>query len=259
MKKYSLAFMFTLGIISPCRSQLTTGAETVLLNQIYVVHSELRLNGNLMNTSNWYILRGTADTVWMWGGSYGTPEDIEAYRDTFNLTTSFQNDLHLVDSIVDLFGMVHPKPMLIPGHFHLDHCNQETIFGLDSLFGFMQSWVYIHASEHFKCLCNSHCCGTGLCAQGSQYFGAPYHTSWTNPTKTRFRTLGTKNQSCGTNLKVVTTSYGNWIVKRSDSAHTSGSLNMECPMLMIRINGSDIVTTCVPPTGYTVLPIHGNL
>lgn len=238
-------------------SQLNTGVEVIITNQVYCVHSELRLNGNLINTSNIYCLKGTGDTLWIVSMGYGNPEDISIYRDT-PVTTSLQQDLRLIDSVADLMSLVNPKPMCIAVHFHLDHCNQELWFGLDSLFGIMNSFIYIHKADYARGTCNSYCCGGIPCTQANSYFGAPFITAWTQPTIARFRQLGGKNDPCGKILKYITTASGMWILKKSDNSHTSGCVNLESPTLQYRINGADVMTTCTAPVGYQIFPIHGN-
>lgn len=255
--KLPLSILFTL-IGLNTYSQLDTGAEVIIPNQVYVIHSELKLNGTLINTSNIFCLKGTGDTLWIFSMGYGDPADINIYRDTI-LTTSLQQDLRLIDSVSDLMGLVNPKPMCIAAHAHLDHVNQELWFGLDSLFGIMESFIYIHMADHGKATCNCHCCGVGSCAQGSTYFGVPYLTPWSTPTLARFRVLGTKNQPCGATLKTISTPTGNWKIRKSDNAHTNGSINLEHPVLNYRINGADVISTCFPPAGWTVFNIHGNL
>lgn len=238
-------------------SQLNTGVEVIIPNQALCVHSELHLNGPLINTSNIYILRGTGDTVWIFGCGYGDTTDLNVYRDT-TLVTSLQQDLHLTDSIINSFGILNPKVMVLVAHGHLDHINFEFVNGLDSLFGFMQSWIYVHLADKFKSTCNSLCCGTTPCIIGNICFGAPFSQPWSQPMLTRFKTIGNKNLTCGVSLKQITTSYGNWVVKKADTAHTAGAINLEHPALQYRINGADILSSCLPPLGWLAFPIHGN-
>lgn len=239
-------------------AQLNTNVEVIVPNYTYCVHSLLYLNGNLINTSNIYVIRGSSDTCWFFGCGYGDTTDLNIYRDT-TLVTSLSRDIRLVDSIVtDVFGMASCKPMVISAHYHLDHLNKDFIDGLDSLFGFMQSKIYCHFTELKRCTCNQLCCTGIMCAQGSISFGAPFDRPWLQSTIAQFKTMGSKNDPCGKILKYITTPLGNWIVKKGDNAHTSGCVNLDHSFLNMRINGSDIVGACVAPGGWQVFPIHGD-
>jgi hypothetical protein len=258
--KLSLKLMVTavLAFSNLSHAQLNTGVEVITTNEIYCVHSELRVNGNLQNTSNIFCLKGTSDTIWIFSMGYGDAEDLKIYRDCTTITTSLQQDIRLIDSVAGLMGLVNPKPMVILCHFHLDHANQDLWHGLDSIFGIMDSYLYIHIADYSRCTCNSLCCGVTPCVQSSSYFGSPFDKKWTTPTLARFRTLGNKNNSCGHILKYITTPSGNWRITKSDNAHTGGCVNLEHPGLQYRINGADILSTCFPPIGWTSFNIHGD-
>lgn len=55
------------------RSQqpLVYGREEILPGTFYVVHSGMDQNNVLANTSNIYLIKGTQDTVWIFGTGYG--------------------------------------------------------------------------------------------------------------------------------------------------------------------------------------------
>lgn len=238
-------------------AQLITAVEPIIHNQAYCVHSRLYLNGNLINTSGIYVIKGMADTVWIFGCGYGDTTDLNVYRDT-TLVTSLQQDIRSVDSVIDIFGMSHIRPQIIVPHFHLDHINAEFVDGIDSIIGFMQGRIYVHASDYTRCTCNQLCCNGVMCAQGSSYFGAPYHRPWLQPRLALFRILGSRNQPCGAIIKKFGTIYGGWKVVKASPAHTAGCINLDCDSLDIRISGSDINGTCLPPVGWDLLPIHGD-
>jgi len=129
---------------------------------------------------------------------------------------------------------------------------------MDSIYGTMQSYIYIHHADKAIGTCNAYC-RTGLpCAQGAAYFGTPYDVRWTTPTLSRFRTIGNKNLTCNIVIKHITTSYGGWKVKKASNVHTAGCINLDCDSLNIRIAGSDVNGSCLPPVGWDLLPIHGN-
>lgn len=253
----ALNFIAALLFSSNATSQFVTTVEPIIHNQAYCVHSRLYLNGNLINTSGIYVIKGMADTVWIFGCGYGDTTDLNIYRDT-TLVTSLQQDIRSVDSVIDIFGMSHIRPQIIVPHFHLDHINAEFVDGIDSIIGFMQGRIYVHASDHFRCTCGSHCCGIGSCAQGSPYFGAPYYRPWLPSRLALFRVIGFRNQACGAVIKKFGSIYGGWKIMKASGIHTTGCINLDCDSLKIRISGSDINGTCLPPAGWDLLPIHGD-
>src|SRR3990172_5692907 len=180
--------------------QLVTGVEPIINNQAYVVHSELRIDTTLFNTSNMYILNGTSDgtydSVFIFGMGYGEPKDLRIYRDCTLLNTSLQQDIHLVDSVIQLFGLTRPLIQFIVPHQHLDHVNQEFVYGMDSVFGTLQSFIYVHENDYGGSVCNLHCCSGLTCVQGDPFFGIPFWLSWDTPTLLKFKIIGAKNDLC---------------------------------------------------------------
>lgn len=235
-----------------------TSVEEIITGNVFCIHSEIKNGATLFNTSNCYLLKGTNDTVWSFGMGYGKPEDIRIYRDCTTINTSFTKDMHQVDSVINLFGFSNPKVMFIVPHFHLDHANQEFIFGIDSMYNTLQSKIYVHLRDYTQCTCNAYCCGFGPCSLGSVFFGAPYDVSWANPVIAQFVKIGFKTDTCNRVLKTFTTSYGNWQVVKGSTTHTPGTLNLRCPSKNVKILGADSGSPCWNPTGCILLPIHGN-
>lgn len=254
MKRIIIALLFPVS----CYAQIT-GVEPIVTDHAYCVHSELRIGTNLFNTSNIYVIKGTQDTVWIFGMGYGDPVDIRVYRDCTTINTSLQQDVHLVDSVVDLFSIQTPKIQYIVPHCHLDHVNQEFFSAMDSVFNSFMAWIYVHIRDRTVATCNGYCCNYGSCSSGGIFFGAPYDPPWTQPTLTRFKSLGFKTDQCNDQIKYITTSYGGWRVLKSDNTHTQGTINLQSDSLKIRILGADGASSCPVPIGYDVLPIHGNI
>lgn len=236
-----------------------THVEEIITGNVFCVHSKLYVDTTLFNTSNIYILKGTNDSVHIFGMGYGKPEDLRVYRDCTTIQTSFDQDMHQVDSVINLFGFTSPKIMFIVPHFHLDHANAEFVYGMDSIYGTMQSKIYVHLRDFTQCTCNSHCCGypTG-CTVGTTFFGAPYDRVWGQPLLAQFKKIGFKTDACNTVLKTITTSYDNWLVVKGTTTHTPGSLDLRCPPKSLRILGADAGTPCSAPVGTINLPIHGD-
>lgn len=244
--KNALTFLLLIGTVS-------AQVEPVIHNNVYCIHSNLYNNTTFINSSNIYVLKGTNDTVFIFGMGYGKPEQIRVYRNVPTLNTNINQDAHLLDSVVSLLNVTSPKIMFICPHQHLDHINQAFVDVVDSLYGTVNTKIYVHRKDFKGATCNDHCCDGSECVQGSPFFGVPYE--WDAPTLLKFRSLGRSNDSCGQVVKRFTTSYGMWWVMKGTDTHTPGALDLQCTTVPIRINGSDIAVC--PTTGFDVLPCHG--
>lgn len=70
MKVFSILFIGIIVFIS-CNKrelpQLNDGTETVEAGAVYVVHSMIYVEHDPWTTSNIYVIKGTGDTVWVYG------------------------------------------------------------------------------------------------------------------------------------------------------------------------------------------------
>ncbi len=238
-------------------SQLT-GVEEVVQGQAFCVHSKLYIDSTLFNTSNIYVIKGTADTVWIFGTGYGDPTDIRVYRDCTAINASLQNDIRQTDSIIQTFGIAQPIINFIVPHFHLDHINQEFLYGIDSIYNTLRTKIFVHIRDFTQCTCNAYCGGFGACTVGSVFFGAPYDVPWSPPVLAQFVKLGFKTDPCDKVLKSFTSSYGIWRMRKAGTSHTPGGINLTCDSLNLKILGSESGSACTIPTGWYILPIHGD-
>lgn len=89
MKKITYIILLSTLFLKPKigLAQYITGIETIIENEVYVVHSELHLNSNIFNTSNIFLFKGINNTIWIFGTGYGEATDIQFYRNNPNLTT----------------------------------------------------------------------------------------------------------------------------------------------------------------------------
>ena len=240
------------------KPQLNTGFEEIIQGKLFCIHSELRINTTLFNTSSIFILKGTNDSVHVFGMGFGKPEDIRIYRDCTALNTSFVQDVHLADSLISSFNFVNPKIMFWIMHSHCDHSNAEFFYAMDSIFNTMQSKIYVHIRERVQTTCNSYCGGFGPCSQGNVFFGSSFDTHWGAPALAQFVGIGRKTDGCDAVLKNISTSYGTWQVLKAGNQHTPGGINLFYPGAGgLKILGSEQASGC-NMAWADVFPCHGN-
>lgn len=246
-------------------AQYITGIETIIENEVYVVHSELHLNSNIFNTSNIFLFKGINDTIWIFGTGYGEATDIQFYRNNPNLTTiGVANDASAIESVIqNNFGIpnIDSKLQFIVPHFHLDHINQELITELKVIknYDLTNSSIYVHINDLSRSTCNLPCCGDIPCDISSSNFGSPYNFPWDTTTLSKFISIGQPTDSCNQVLMSFNTSYGFWEVLKGDNQHTNGTLNIINTDYKLKILGAHIGTECTTPTDWQLIEPHGNL
>ncbi len=260
---YLLSSIFLINNSAFC--QLDTGIEPVIVNEVYVVHSELHSNSNIFNTSNILLLKGINDTVWIFGTGYGEETDIQFYRNNTNLTTpGAAVDANLVDSVIQNnfnISNVNAKLQFIVPHFHLDHINQEFISALENFenYNLTNSNIYVHTNDSFGSTCNSPCCGNTTCNSTSNYFGAPYVSSWNSTTLSKFVAIGQQIDSCNQLIMSLQTSYGSWDLLKAGNQHTPGGINVANTNLKLKFLGAALGTECTTPNDWQIIQAHGNI
>lgn len=276
MKTVISTVVLFFGIAVIVQAQLVTGAEAILGGEFYVVHSGIAKHDTLYNTSNIYIIKGTADTVWLFGAGYGDKSDFPAdtsdikfYKGAgFDASLNALADAQQVDSIItQAFGLNKQDVVLqfIAPHFHLDHLNQEFLAALieDLNYPGNSLQILVHVKDSTGAMCNSYCCGNSGCSSPSSFFGAPFHPKWTMPYLQRFKFLGGPNDTCNHPVWTFTSLCGKWVALKSvnynDGGHTDGSINLENSSLQLRLNGADGGTQCPLPDSWQVFNIHGNI
>ena len=88
--------------------QLNDGTETVVEQSVYVVHSMIYADSLPWTTSNIYIIKGTGDTVWIYGSGYGDFADMcsDCNDNNYYLGAKFYGtgpaiaDVNQVDSVI---------------------------------------------------------------------------------------------------------------------------------------------------------------
>jgi len=267
MKRAIYIFLLSILFLNPKIgfAQYITGIETIIENEVYVLHSELHLNSNIFNTSNIFLFKGINDTIWIFGTGYGEATDIQFYRNNPSLTTSgVANDASAIESVIqNNFGIsnVNAKLQFIVPHFHLDHINQELITELEIAknYNLTNSSIYVHLNDSSGSTCNSPCCGNIICNPGSPNFAAPYNFPWNTSTLSKFVSIGQITDNCNQILMSFSTSYGFWEITKADNQHTNGSLNIINTDHKLKILGAHLGTECTTPNDWQLIEPHGNL
>ncbi|GEM_PF-6541797 len=277
MKNLPGVFVILLFVLTDllAAQSLVFGTEEIVPNQIYVVHSGMSRNNQLINTSNIYVIKGLTDSVWIFGTGYGDrsvlpvdTSDVLYYRGDRDATRNAIDDALQVDSIItNFFGIArtHARLMFFAPHFHLDHINDEFIAALlDSLhYPLSLSAIFIHQQDYQGAICNTPCCGDFPCNSNSQFFGAPFHQPWDPQYLNLFQVVGSTSDQCNDPVFQFQSPVGNWVVKkgrdRQDGGHTDGAVNLDNANLLFRILGAYAPNPCPVSSNWYIFPIHGNI
>lgn len=261
------------------KAPLADGMEVIVENQIYVVHSMIYADNKPWTTSNIFIIKGTGDTVWIYGSGYGDfsmPCDDICNDNNFYLGDNFYGtgpateDVRPIDSIITgVFGLSRDSVCLqfIVPHYHNDHINEEFIDAFYTAFNYPlkpEEKIWIHINDSIGALCDEPCCGTQPCPdKKNKYYGVPYLPKWKEEYKKMFVAMGHENDACNQVIKTFTSSTGNWQITKSvavkDKGHTDGTINLQNEKLKLRIAGTKSKTQCALPEGWTFVTVHGNI
>jgi len=252
----------------------TLGAEAVVEGQLYVVHSALSLSDRVVNTSNIYVVKGVADSVWIFGTGYGdrslVPErlsDVRTYRPLKDATRTGLYDAEVVDSvIVDAFGF-NPEfvslTILVP-HFHFDHINKEFVAALLEKLRYPRdrARVLVHANDSLGTVCNAPCCGNVPCGEADPMWGVPFNAPWTPSYLNLVRAIGSPDDACNAVVAEFASPVGVWEVRKgmpvAEGGHTDGTINLDSPSLATRIVGANAGVLCPLSPAWQTLRIHGD-
>ncbi len=275
--------LFLCGGLSSCKQNnvmgLIDGTETIIQNEVYVVHSMIYAKNKPWTTSNIFVLKGTNDTVWIFGSGYGdfnkTCEDVcndnnYYLGDEFYGTGPATEDVKYVDSIITIVfeiprDRVHLQ-FIVP-HYHNDHINSEFIDAFFVAFNYPlkeDEKIWIHYNDSIGALCDEPCCGTEPCPdKKNKYYGVPYMPHWKPEYKRMFNTMGVEDDTCNAIVKTFTSVSGNWIITKSvavkDSGHTDGTINLNNENLKLRIAGTKSKVQCALPEDWRMISVHGNV
>ncbi len=281
MKVFSFLFIGLIVFIS-CNKrelpQLNDGTETVESGAVYVVHSMIYVEDDPWTTSNIYVIKGTGDTIWVYGSGYGDFVDvcIDCNDNNYYLGKKFHGtgpateDVKAVDSIItNIFGLQRDSVLLqfIVPHYHNDHINNEFIDAFHSAFAYplrSDEKIWIHINDAYGAICNEPCCGTEPCPdKKNKYYGVPYLPSWEKKYTDLFTNMGEADDPCNKIIKTFTSVSGNWHITKAlavaDGGHTDGTVNLENEKLQLRIAGTKSKKQCPLPEGWRMISVHGNV
>jgi hypothetical protein len=267
-------------LLAPCGASLaharefTLGAEPIIEGELYVVHSALTKNGGVVNTSNIFVVRGTQDSVWIFGSGYGDrthlsrASDVSTYRPLKDAWRTAYFDAVRVDSVItNVFGLdrASAKLQFIVPHFHFDHVNREfvTVFGERLNYGVGVSRILVHASDSVGATCNTPCCGNTPCGIGSEFWGSPFMEPWLPGDLALFETVGTAADSCNQQVLAFGSPLGDWVLRKgmnvADGGHTDGTVNLDCASASTRLLGANVGILCPMAPGWRAIRIHGDI
>lgn len=244
---------------------LIVGVDSIIHQQAYVVYSGLTKYDSVVATSNIYVIRGRADTVWIYGCGYGEGTDVMYYRGPqWGVERGPEADALDVDSIItQLFQMPRDEAILqfIVPHYHLDHINQEFVDEFYSQLNYDISPlnIYVHHNDSLPSVCNDACCGNNPCSSPTDlHYGAAFYKQWKQDYIHRFTAIGSPFDTTGQVLKTLTAPHGNWNIRKGTNFHTSGTVNLTNELLRLKIEGSiqDTLNLYLP---YNRLRIHRNM
>ncbi|HCK21761.1 MAG TPA: hypothetical protein DHW15_06245 [Bacteroidetes bacterium] len=256
----------------PSEQPVKADATVLIDGQLAVVPS-MSLEGETVNTSsNIFILRGTQDTIWIFGTGYGDGNlhcddcnDYTFYRGAdFRTVANAIDDARRVDSIlINEWNLDRSKVVVqfIAPHFHADHLNAEFVSAVFDSLGYAAPTgkaIYVHRNDSAGAVCNTPCCGTTPCPdKDNPYYAAPYQPAWQSEQLSYFSFFGSTNDTCNQVLMTITSASGQWQIckgtARSDGGHTDGTVNLQNISLKTRIAGTLNRPQCDVPEGWQTL------
>lgn len=258
---------------------LTDGTETLIENDVYVVHSMIYADEKPWTTSNIFVFKGLGDTIWIYGSGYGDFVDPcgDCNDNNFYLGDNMHGtgpatvDVEQVDSVITkIFGRNRDSVLLqfIVPHYHNDHINNEFVDAFHSSFRYplrSDEKIWIHTNDYYGATCNEPCCGTQPCPdkKHNKYFGVPYLPAWKPEYLALFTKMGSENDDCDTALKSFTTTSGSWTITKAmstaDGGHTDGTVNIKSFDKKILIAGTKSKIQCPYPDDWQFVSVHGNI
>ena len=247
------------------------GIDTMVCSSLYVVYSGqtyVATPSVIKNTSNIFVIKGLADTVWIFNMGYGDPlGDDTLWSPLYTSYRTAMADAKEVDSVItDYLGMnaANVKLQIIVPHFHFDHVNNEFPTCLFDSLGYSRngSRIIIHNNEYYRTTCNQPCCGSLPCNNiGSYLSGGPYSSPWSAANSALFTSTGSSNDiPCTTQLFSFQSVMGTWNVFLQDTSHTAGTLLLENNQYQIRLEGSgDLNASCSLTPGWYEVAVHKNI
>ncbi len=279
MWKWCIPAVLLLAFACKRPSALTATTETtMLIDGMLAVVPSISMEGESINTSsNIFVLRGTQDTIWIFGTGYGDGNvhcddcnDYTFYRGAnFHTAANAIDDARKVDSILTQVWEIDRQQAIIQfiaPHFHADHLNAEFVAAVFDSLEYAEptgKCIFVHRNDSAGAVCNTPCCGTLPCPdKDNPYYAAPYQPEWNNRQLAYFSFFGTDIDTCNQVCMTITAPVGDWLVSkgtaRANGGHTDGTVNLQSVSLQIRIAGTLNRPQCPLPDGWRTFYVHGN-
>ncbi|MEW6005567.1 MAG: T9SS type A sorting domain-containing protein [Stygiobacter sp.] len=249
------------------------GIDSLVCGQFYVVYSGQTLVSNpkiLKNTSNIFIIKGLADTVWIFNFGYGDPGgDDTLWSPDYTSYRNAMADAKEVDLVIKEFLHIsksNAKLQFIVPHYHFDHVGDELPTCLFDSLGYSRNGarIIIHANDYYRTTCNEPCCGDSPCSGISSSYNAgnPYSPPWSLSNQALFTSIGShKDIPCKTEVMSFESTFGTWHVYLQDTTHTAGTLQMDNSFYGIRLSGAGAPNArCSDlPANWYDISVHRNI
>ena len=255
------------------------GLEQMIPDQLYVMHSMIYAKGKPWTTSNIFVIKGTGDSVWIFGSGYGDfnqPCEDVCNDNNYYLGMEFSGtgpataDVKPIDSIITQVFNLHKDSVILQfvvPHYHNDHINSEFIDAFFTTFNYplkSGEQIWIHINDSIGALCNEPCCGTEPCPdKKNKFYGVPYLPEWQSEYKNMFIAMGKTDDVCNTVIKTFSSEAGTWkitkAVSTNDKGHTDGTINLQNENLQMEISGTKSKIQCEIPENWKRVSVHGNI
>ena len=264
------------------------GLDEAVAGELYAVYSGLEPNpGGTPVLTNIFVLKGTNDTVWLFGSGCGNrsnmpgdTSDVKYYRfldtgsPTWDCTNNAIKDAQSVDTVITThFGLNknNVKLQFIVPHAHADHSAPEFLDELNNLgYSVANTNVYVHIEGSDMIGCTQPCCGYTPCQDRftDKWYGASYNPTWPVALLNNVITIGQVSDGCDDVLKYFSSNtLGIWKVMSGvdtsvAQSHTGGTIDLVNDTYKWHIVGSNLSlwTQCtLPDNSWTYIDIHDYL
>ena len=281
--KIILSILVMAFFVNTTNSQ-TTGIYEAIAGEFYSVYSGAKdfAPGGQIFGMNSFLIKGTNDTVWVFGTGCGNKtvpgdtSDVTFYREkdtgdnTWDCLFNAIKDAQYADTVITQhFGLTRSsvKLQFIVPHAHSDHAAPEYLDELNTLgYPVAGTNIYVHVEDFAMIGCTQPCCGYTPCEDRmtDKWFGASYNPPWPAALLNNVITVGQVGDSCGAVIKSFTSNaLGTWkVMSGVDTSvvqsHTGGTVDIVNDTHEWHIVGSNLGlwAQCNYGASYTKIDIH---
>ncbi|HIA07166.1 MAG TPA: T9SS type A sorting domain-containing protein [Flavobacteriales bacterium] len=287
MKTKAALFILVSSFLINSSFSQSLGIQVGITGEFYSVYSGVRdfSPGGQAFGMNSFLIKGTNDTVWVFGtgcGNKTTPgdtSDVTFYREkdtgskNWDCIFNAVVDAQYADTVItQYFGLTRANVKLqyIVPHAHSDHAAPEYIDALNTI-GYPVSGtnVYVHVEDSAMIGCTQPCCGSTPCEDRAtdKWFGASYNPPWPAALLSSVVVMGQSGDSCNAVINTFTSSaLGTWkVMSGVDTSqiqsHTGGTVDLLNDTHNWHIVGSNLSlwAQCEYGSSYTKIDIHDAL